>query len=103
LTTDRAASAPAPPPPRPFPPSGITLTSLQQLGVLVAVLAGSGLLNLGSARVTAFMTTLGAMWHIIPVAAFCLTLGLVAKNWQSAQVGWLVVCCGMAGHACIRI
>ena len=68
--------------------TGIVLTEVQLLGVLVALLAAAGgLLNAGSARLTAYVTTLGTMWHLVALAAFCLTLAFVAKTWQSAEVG----------------
>ena len=91
---------PLPPPAGPSPPAtkGITLTKVQLLGLLVAVLVVSGLLNLGSARLMAYVTTLGAMWHLIALAAFCLTVGLVANKWQSAEVR-----AGGRLRACVRV
>lgn len=47
------------------------------------------LLNCGSARMTAFILTMGALWHVIAVIAFCVTLLLVAptSTRHSAEVG----------------
>ncbi|GIL73930.1 hypothetical protein Vretimale_5120 [Volvox reticuliferus] len=51
------------------------------LGSLVII----GLLNCGSARLTAFMITMGTLWHLIALAAFCVTVPLLAPQREDAK------------------
>lgn len=44
------------------------------------------LLNCGSARLTAFFLTMGALWHIVALIAMCITLLVVAPTRRSAEV-----------------
>ncbi|GIL54163.1 hypothetical protein Vafri_9737 [Volvox africanus] len=64
---------------------GIDMKSVHQLLLLLGSLVIVGVLNCGSARLTAFVTTLGTFWHLIALAAFCVTVPLLAPQRQSAK------------------
>ncbi|GLI61374.1 hypothetical protein VaNZ11_003738, partial [Volvox africanus] len=64
---------------------GVSLKSVHQLLLLLGSLFIVGLLNCGSARLTAFVTTFGTFWHLIALAAFCVTVPLLAPQRQDAQ------------------
>ncbi|EFJ43640.1 hypothetical protein VOLCADRAFT_96197 [Volvox carteri f. nagariensis] len=64
---------------------GIVLGPTKRLGILLATLATVCILNCGSARVTSYLTTLGAFWHIIALLGFCFALLLLAPKRQPVE------------------
>ncbi|GLC71376.1 hypothetical protein PLESTF_001108800 [Pleodorina starrii] len=64
---------------------GVDLGPGQQFLLLVGCLAVIGLLNCGSARLTAYITTLGTLWHVVAMAAFCVTVPLLAPARRSGK------------------
>ncbi|GFR51275.1 hypothetical protein Agub_g13583 [Astrephomene gubernaculifera] len=64
---------------------GVNLSQAQVFGILVGVSVTTGLLNCGTARLTAFMVTLGTMWHIVALIAFCVCVLVVAPARQPAK------------------
>ncbi|KAG2489302.1 hypothetical protein HYH03_012134 [Edaphochlamys debaryana] len=63
----------------------VDLGSPQRFLVLLGTWVVVGVLNCGSARLTAFMTTVGSLWHILALAAFCVAVPLMAPEKQSAR------------------
>ncbi|GFR51278.1 hypothetical protein Agub_g13565 [Astrephomene gubernaculifera] len=64
---------------------GFELTPVKQFVILLGLSVLIAVLNCGTARLTAYMTTLGAMWHLIALAALCLCVPLLAPAKQSAS------------------
>ncbi|GLC70050.1 hypothetical protein PLESTF_000917400 [Pleodorina starrii] len=64
---------------------GRSLSGVHRLSILAATLVVVGLLNCGSSRTTAFLTTLGAFWHTLALVGFCSALLLLAPKRQSAE------------------
>ncbi len=71
--------------------AGVVLTPAQLFGLLCATLLLIGLLNCGSARLTAYMTTLGTMW--VPCRTF-----VPCRTWMPYMYLVLLrVCCALLG------
>ncbi|KXZ48835.1 hypothetical protein GPECTOR_25g420 [Gonium pectorale] len=64
---------------------GVRFRDVHRLLLLWGTLGVIGLLNCGSARMTAFMTTLGTLWHIVALAAFCVAVPLLAPEQNTAK------------------
>ncbi|GLI70884.1 hypothetical protein VaNZ11_015906 [Volvox africanus] len=64
---------------------GVSLSPGCRLGILLATLVALAALNCGSARMTAFITTIGAFWHLIALFGFCFALLLMAPKRQSVK------------------